>query len=42
MTRAAEHGIMVSKPCCHPERARFLCERRTRARRAISAFGALP
>src|SRR6266550_1232304 len=24
------HGIMLFKPCCHPERARFLCERRTR------------
>src|SRR2546422_5701130 len=37
MTHAAEHGIVASKPCCHPERARFLCERRTRARAAQSA-----
>src|SRR5947207_13183186 len=24
MTRAAEHGIMVSKPCCHPESTLFV------------------
>ena len=24
MTHAAEHGIMVSKPCCHPESTLFV------------------
>jgi len=52
MTRAAELGIRVTKRICHPERARFLRERRIWARRAIilaffarmlnRAFGALP